>query len=270
MACSIHLDPVILLRLSHALFPLFTAALPASPPPPDPKILTDLMRRSQAAFTHAVNDPSSLPSSLASFRAQPLPFPVAGASFLSRVTSAPTAAAAATAAGAGSAGAALPPLPRLARFLLVASFLASYNPPKKDLTLFGRARWEGNGPKRKGGGTRKAPVRKAKSGSTAKVRFSSLFFTPFKWESRVADGALCLAGGVQVPQTLMGPKAFSLDRLIAIFGSLLTEHDRPKHADVLGTRAALEWEEQVNETMASAGVHQLVRPLFFLSSQRRA
>lgn len=74
-----------------------------------------------------------------------------------------------------------------------------------------------------------------------------------------------LMSGAQVAQTLMGPKAFSLDRLIAIFGSLLMEHDRPKHADVLGTRAALEWEKQVNETMASAGVHQLVRPLSSLS-----
>lgn len=73
----------------------------------------------------------------------------------------------------------LPQLPRLARFLLVASFLASYNPPKKDLAFFGRGRWEEGGAagkRRRRGGP--APTKRlTKKGSVAKVDSLLLSFS---------------------------------------------------------------------------------------------
>lgn len=69
-------------------------------------------------------------------------------------------------------------LPRMAKFLLIAAFLASYNPPRKDLMFFGRGRWEGGGKKKKGGGTRKATSggRKGTVAKVSVVSFSSSFF----------------------------------------------------------------------------------------------
>jgi origin recognition complex subunit 5 len=47
-------------------------------------------------------------------------------------------------------------LPRLARFVLVAAYLASTNPAKSDLRMFGRLEDGSKRRRRKGGGTRKA------------------------------------------------------------------------------------------------------------------
>ena len=64
----------------------------------------------------------------------------------------------------------------------------------------------------------------------------------------------------------MGPKPFPLDRLIAIFGSLLAEHDRPElpsstmslaisSANILRDE---QWEDEVGEIMASSSIRALV------------
>ena len=58
-------------------------------------------------------------------------------------------------------------LPRMARFVLVAAFLASHNPAKTDLRMFGRSVDE----RRKGKGKRKQ--RRGGGGAVAKVRFFS-------------------------------------------------------------------------------------------------
>lgn len=82
-------------------------------------------------------------------------------------------------------------LPRAAQFLLVAAYCASYNPAKTDVRLFGR----GTGPdgrRRRGGGTRRAGYGRVRVG--------------------------------KVPQRLLGPRPFPLDRLLAMFSSLYAEH----------------------------------------------
>ncbi|EIN04783.1 hypothetical protein PUNSTDRAFT_128273 [Punctularia strigosozonata HHB-11173 SS5] len=88
-------------------------------------------------------------------------------------------------------------LPRMSRFLLVASFLASTNPAKTDMRMFGRVS-EGKGRKRKGGGTRKPRA---------------------------------TAGTAKIPQRLLGPTPFPLDRMLAILGILLEEYDADVRPD---------------------------------------
>lgn len=96
----------------------------------------------------------------------------------------------------------LPPLdlPLGAKFLLVAAYCASYNPAKTDLRLFGR----GTGPdgrRRRGGAVRRAGYGKARVG--------------------------------KVPQRLLGPRPFPLDRLLAMFSSLYAEHaPRPPDLEI--------------------------------------
>ncbi|KAI0701668.1 putative origin recognition complex, subunit 5-like protein [Earliella scabrosa] len=85
-------------------------------------------------------------------------------------------------------------LPRMARFVLIAAFLASTNPPRSDLRMFGRGPDERKRRKRKVG-----TPRKPKPGTTGTA--------------------------VKIPQRLLGPTTFPLDRLIAILGVLLEEND---------------------------------------------
>ncbi|OCF40367.1 origin recognition complex subunit 5 [Kwoniella heveanensis CBS 569] len=90
-------------------------------------------------------------------------------------------------------------LPTLAKYLLVAAYAASYNPAKSDIRLFGR----GTGPdgkRKKGGGTRRAGYGRTRVG--------------------------------KVPQRLLGPKPFPIDRLLALFSSLYAEH-APRPDDLL-------------------------------------
>ncbi|ORX36634.1 origin recognition complex subunit 5 C-terminus-domain-containing protein [Kockovaella imperatae] len=78
-----------------------------------------------------------------------------------------------------------------AKFVLVAAYCASYNPSKSDVRLFGR----GTGPdgkRRRGGGTRRAGYGRTRVG--------------------------------KIPQRLLGPKPFPLDRMLAMFASLYAEH----------------------------------------------
>ncbi|KIY47747.1 hypothetical protein FISHEDRAFT_44824 [Fistulina hepatica ATCC 64428] len=79
-------------------------------------------------------------------------------------------------------------LPRMSMFILVAAFLASTNPPKSDLRMFGR------------GVDEKKHRRRI---------------------TRVARKT----GPTKVPQRLQGPMTFPLDRLVAILGALLEEYD---------------------------------------------
>ncbi|KAG6815933.1 hypothetical protein H0H87_010093 [Tephrocybe sp. NHM501043] len=78
-------------------------------------------------------------------------------------------------------------LPRMSQFILVAAFLASTNPAKSDIRMFGRGLDEKK---------RKRRARKTTTG-----------------------------GPTKVPQRLLGPVAFPLDRLLAILGALLEEND---------------------------------------------
>ncbi|OSX57417.1 hypothetical protein POSPLADRAFT_1061624 [Postia placenta MAD-698-R-SB12] len=95
----------------------------------------------------------------------------------------------------GALGSGVDALPRLAKFVLVAAFLASTNPPKTDMRMFGRGRDERAKRRRRRGGGPRRP----KAGSTG--------------------------AGVKIPQHLLGPTAFPLDRLLAILGVLLEEND---------------------------------------------
>ncbi|KAG6808886.1 hypothetical protein H0H92_002472 [Tricholoma furcatifolium] len=78
-------------------------------------------------------------------------------------------------------------LPRMSKFILVAAFLASTNPAKSDIRMFGRGLDE--------------KKRKRRARKTAKTGIS------------------------KVPQRLLGPVAFPLDRMLAILGALLEEND---------------------------------------------
>lgn len=88
-------------------------------------------------------------------------------------------------------GTALAALPRMGKFILVAAFLASTNPAKSDVRMFGRGLDER---KRKRRATR----------ATGKTRGG---------------------GPSKVAQRLLGPAPFTIDRMIAILGALLEEND---------------------------------------------
>lgn len=83
-------------------------------------------------------------------------------------------------------------LPRMSKFILLAAFLASTNPAKSDVRMFGR-------------GVDKQKRRRRKSASPKKA------------------GAQTAVA--KVPQRLLGPAVFPLDRLLAILGALLEEND---------------------------------------------
>ena len=97
-------------------------------------------------------------------------------------------------AAAGVSDASVDALPRMAKFILVAAFLASTNAPRSDVRMFGRGPDERAKRRRRGG-------------------------TPRKPKPGVATVA------AKVPQRLLGPLAFPLDRMIAILGVLLEEND---------------------------------------------
>ncbi|KAI6102356.1 origin recognition complex subunit 5 C-terminus-domain-containing protein [Pisolithus thermaeus] len=82
-------------------------------------------------------------------------------------------------------------LPRLSKFILIAAFLASTNPAKSDMRMFGR----GTSERKK---KRRRNMSSTKGGSNKNSAVS---------------------------QRLLGPSTFPLDRLLAILGALLEEHD---------------------------------------------
>lgn len=98
-------------------------------------------------------------------------------------------------------------LPRVSKFILIAAFLASTNPAKSDMRMFGRGPDERK-KKRRGGGTAVS-----KRGGAIKVSLLSALLHTF------------LTPSMQVPQRLLGPMPFPLDRMISILGVLLEEYD---------------------------------------------
>ncbi|KAJ4483499.1 origin recognition complex subunit 5 C-terminus-domain-containing protein [Lentinula aciculospora] len=84
-------------------------------------------------------------------------------------------------------------LPRLSQFILVAAYVASTNPAKSDLRLFGRGTDE-----------KKRRRRGAK---------------------RLMANAKPKSGPAKIPQRFIGPSPFPLERLIAIVGALVEEND---------------------------------------------
>lgn len=85
-------------------------------------------------------------------------------------------------------------LPRMAKFVLIAAFLASTNPARSDLRMFGRGPDERKRRRRKVG-----TPRKPKPGT--------------------------FGTAVKIPQRLLGPTTFPLDRVVAVLGVLLEEND---------------------------------------------
>ncbi|KAL0564197.1 hypothetical protein V5O48_017857 [Marasmius crinis-equi] len=83
-------------------------------------------------------------------------------------------------------------LPRQSKFILVASYIASSNPAKTDLRMFGR-----------GVDEKKRKRRVQTNRATTKVN----------------------TGPVKIPQPLAGPSPFPLDRMLAILGALLEDND---------------------------------------------
>ncbi|KAF9221234.1 small oligopeptide transporter [Gyrodon lividus] len=81
-------------------------------------------------------------------------------------------------------------LPRMSKFILIAAFLASTNPAKSDMRMFGR-------------GAEERKKKRRKSVSPKKMQMSV----------------------VKISQRLLGPATFPLDRLLAILGALLEEND---------------------------------------------
>ncbi|ADV20319.1 Conserved hypothetical protein [Cryptococcus gattii WM276] len=103
------------------------------------------------------------------------------------------------------------PLPLAARILLIAAYCASYNPSKTDSRLFGRANLAG-GKRKKGGGTRRAGYGKVRMG--------------------------------KVPQRLLGPKPFPIDRLLSLFFAIYAEH-APRPAELEYTEESSDDDEPV-------------------------
>jgi origin recognition complex subunit 5 len=93
---------------------------------------------------------------------------------------------------------ALAGLPTIPKFVIVAAFIASSNPAKSDLRMFGRGLDE---KKRK----RRIPRKQPATASTAKV--------------------------IKIPQKYLGPSPFPLDRLLAILSALIEENDPPPEGE---------------------------------------
>lgn len=102
----------------------------------------------------------------------------------------------------------IPKLPLFARYILLAAFCASYNSPRTDLRIFGRG-----------------PIGSLKRKIDQKGQIT--------YEASPSGGGKKKGGGIKkvrlgkvgkVPQSLLGPKAFTLDRMLAIFMALLVEH----------------------------------------------
>jgi hypothetical protein len=242
LAFSSHPAPITLLRLAHALWPIYISPLVGSLPPMDEfeeglfvpvsggkTSVLDLVTRSKHAFRVALEDPARVPTSIEAFaiRARAV-MPLGQAApgnamqyFRPLPQSLP-------------ALPLLPPLPRYGRYLLLASYLASFAPPSKDLRLFSRARHDTTS-RTKGGGIRKKRTTITKLGAGLATK---------------------------VPQSLIGPKAVGLERVLAVWGALVVEHERPPMSlpisDAVGGRN-FTWEDEVSSLMGSASLRSLVR-----------
>ncbi|KAI0795005.1 origin recognition complex subunit 5 C-terminus-domain-containing protein [Abortiporus biennis] len=122
-------------------------------------------------------------------------------------------------------------LPRMAKFILVASFLASTNPAKTDMRMFGR------------GPDERAKRRRRKGGGTSK-----------------AGGP---AAANKVPQRLLGPLTFPLDRMLAILGVLLEENDVENRLPIPGMDFQVNG-EQTELEISRVAVYAQVNELAFM------
>lgn len=163
-------SPLDLEYLSQLLFPIYTQTLPphseqillnrpyadpANPPPSlsiTVKLLTELKHQSSLAFTSAIE--TVLPRltgryefSKAFTRDLSLENGFANGNGSGIVNGL-------NGKGVGTLTGSEILLPLCARFLLIAAYCASYNPPKSDMRLFGRG--VGDGKRRRGGGARRA------------------------------------------------------------------------------------------------------------------
>ncbi|CDZ97002.1 Origin recognition complex, subunit 5 [Phaffia rhodozyma] len=229
-----HPDPLTLLHMAHALWPIWILPLLSRLPSmaelkeavrlrgeyveTTSRITFELAGKMNEALRVALNDPTALPGSLARFT-QPTIASTPNSPF--QVKAPPNSSALADRSST------MPSLPEKAQLLLIASFLASFCPTTKDLTNFGRARWEGDSKRRK-----KPTMKKGL--------------------------------GAKIPQSLLGPKAFPMDRLIAIFGSLTAEYD-----DVVHSLSRDELSSTVGETMCSVTVKNLIAMLTSLHLLQR-
>ncbi|KAH7925660.1 hypothetical protein BV22DRAFT_1194968 [Leucogyrophana mollusca] len=128
-------------------------------------------------------------------------------------------------------------LPRMSKFILIAAFLASTNPAKSDMRMFGRGADERKKRRRKGGSPKKS-----------------------RSQSAVA----------KIPQRLLGPAAFPLDRLLAILGALLEENDvetRPHAAEYKLSGEYTEMEvgraqvyAAISELTSTRSLHRMTAP----------
>ncbi|EGO19735.1 putative origin recognition complex, subunit 5-like protein [Serpula lacrymans var. lacrymans S7.9] len=143
-------------------------------------------------------------------------------------------------------------LPRMSKFILLAAFLASTNPAKTDVKMFGRGAGERKRRRRNG-----SPRKGAGRGGVAKVGFCSwLMEVPLLNSFSLYK---------KVPQRLSGPAPFPLDRLIAILGALLEENDvemRPPAPDYVFPGEYTEMEIGRVQVYAAIGELTSMRTLY--------
>lgn len=130
----------------------------------------------------------------------------------------------------------IPRLPVVTRFLLIAAFCASYNSSKSDLRMFGRGPLA-NRARQRGRADDGASGYQG-GGSTGKQVGAGL-----------KKNAAKLGKVGRVPQYLLGPRSFPLDRLLAIFQAIVVEHGRDLLEQLLGEDT--DSEEEDDDTLNS-------------------
>lgn len=109
---------------------------------------------------------------------------------------------------------AFPQLPLYAKYLVLAAYCASYNSPRTDLRMFGRGPLTLRGKTRRSGLDAAGSAGRGYEGSGSAGKKSGAGLKKVKTLGKVG----------KVPQGLLGPKSFPLERMLAIFQSLLAEH----------------------------------------------
>ncbi|KAI9223183.1 origin recognition complex subunit 5 C-terminus-domain-containing protein [Blastocladiella britannica] len=114
----------------------------------------------------------------------------------------------------------VPDLPAAAKYLLIASYLASYNPVAMDRSIFSRSRDGGAGASRRGTRVR---------GRTATANAASPSARAGKRKANAAP---------PVPRAHLGPRVFPLDRMLAIYHAVV-DGEGVEAVDVLAQVATL-------------------------------
>lgn len=262
--------------LAEVLWPIYTAGLPphaeshllpnqpiersssAEPLKISYQLLTDLKNQSSPAFAAATDHLLTRDISTEQFKETFMPKPraIAAAKPLNDSEKAffdliPSTAASALATRAAGPSPFLPTaekplvpkpdiprLPIVTRFLLIAAFCASYNSSKSDIRMFGRGplanrarqrvRADDGGAGYQGGGSTGKQVGAGLKKHTAKL-------------GKVG----------RVPQYLLGPRSFPLDRLLAIFQAIVVEHGRDLLEQILGDDSDSDEDQEGDDTLNS-------------------